>query len=158
MSPLLAGRFFTTEPPGKPHRATEDPSKVLADSPNPAAGSSSHGLLKAQCSPLCRQRDGGGGQAVMETMQPTPSLTRGRFWLQLHPCTQTPQLTGSDTRVFFFFFNGCVVPHAAAVHPHKAGILGRSAPHLEVTDPPATHAAEEKGRDRPSPLQAKIPF
>ena len=40
----------------------------------------------------------------METMQPTPSLTRGRFWLQLHPCTQTPQLTGSDTQFFVFFF------------------------------------------------------
>lgn len=41
-----------------------------------------------------------------------------------------------------------------AVHPHKAGILGHSAPRAEVTDPPATHAAGETGRDRPSPSQA----
>ena len=47
-----------------------------------------------------------------------------------------------------------MVPPARAVHPHKAGILGRSAPRPEVTVPPATHAAGETGRDRPFPSQA----
>lgn len=54
-----------------------------------------------------------------------------------------------------YFFNGCMVPPARAVHPHKAGILGPSAPRPEVaTDPPATHAAGETRKDRPSPSQA----
>lgn len=58
------------------------------------------------------------------------------------------------THGLYFFFNGCMVPPARAVHPHKAGILGRSAPRPEVTDPPATHAAGETRKDRPSPSQA----